>query len=348
MSDLDKILDAFHGSDLYMASGSIPLLRRNGKIHPIENHPPLTNDQCLEIKQTLLSYLTDQQKEAFFEEKNILFIYQRQDRYRVFLHEEENNKLKIHFHYIPLLLPSIEELGLPQNTIEIAKYTDGLILISGPMNSGRSTTANAFIKYWNQNKSLYILTLERLLEHPMASKKSLIHQKQISSAQQFNVYNIFQQNMDVCFLSDMYHSCDRKKVLDVCVGGCLVMTTTFATSAVNTIEQFLEGESALMARRLSTHLKAIIYQRLLPGKSGEPVLGTEILLSTQEIRKYIQNQDLAPIEDLIKKDQHTTGMISFNQSLMNLLIKRKIELRTAFSMSPNPQELDHLLKKVGI
>ena len=99
---------------------------------------------------------------------------------------------------------------------------------------------------------------------------------------------------------------------------------------------------------MSTHLKAIIHQRLIPGKLGQPVLIAEVLLPTAQIRKLIQNQDLDSIYDLMRKDQNKTGMVTLNQSLMNALIKRKIELRTAFSISPDPNELDHLLKKVGI
>ena len=114
------------------------------------------------------------------------------------------------------------------------------------------------------------------------------------------------------------------------------------------IEQLIDGVDDMMIKYFAHYLKAIIYQRLLPGKSGEPVLVSEVLLPTVEIRKLIRNQDLDPIYDLMRKDQHRTGTTVFNQSLMNALIKRKIELRTAFSSSPDPTELDQMLKKVGI
>ena len=351
MSKLKELLDTSEGSDIYIASGAIPMIRQNGQMRPLNKKNHLNSEMCFEIKQDILSHLSKKQKDEFAKRNQVFFAYQKcnHDRYRGYLHEEDN-RIEIHLHHIPSFIPAIEDLGLPKNINEIATYTEGLILISGPAGSGRSTTAASLIQHWNQTRAVYIVTLEKVLEHQITSQKSLIHQMEFHEDWSFVTEGLLKQNIDACFLSDIYDSKGYLSALDICTGGCLVIATTFATSAIDCINQFLghTNASSWVAKQLSTHLKAVIHQRLVPGKLGQPVLISEILLPTLEIRKLIQNQDLYPLYDLMRKDQHKTGMVTLNQSLMNALIKRKIELRNAFSISPDPNELDYLLKKVGI
>ena len=351
MSKLEEILNGSDGSDIYIVSGSVPMIRQNGQMKPIDGQPVLESQICLEIKQDILSCISQKQNDEFDEKKQVFFAYQKcnHDRYRGYLHEEDD-RIEMHLHHIPSFIPAIEDLGLPKNINEIAAYTEGLILVSGLAGSGRSTTAASLIQHWNQTRTAYVVTLEKVLEHCIASEKSLIHQRELHKDWSLVKEGLLKQNVDICFLSDIYNSEGYLSALDICSSGCLVMATTFATSAIDCIDQFLgyTDNSTWTAKRLSAHLKAVIYQCLVPGKLGQPVLVSEILLPTVQIRKLIQNQDLYPIYDLMRQDQHRTGMVTLNQSLVNALIKRKIELRTAFSISPDPTELDHLLKKVGI
>ncbi len=351
MGKLKELLDIAQGSDIYIVSESIPMVRQNRQIKPVEGQSALSHQVCLEMKQDILSHISQRQNNEFIKKKQGFFAYQKcnHDRYRGYLREEDNH-IEIHLHHIPSFIPTIDDLGLPKNIAEIATYTEGLILISGPTGSGRSTTAASLIQHWNQTRNVYIVTLERILEHQITSQKSLIHQREFHKDWEFVTEGLLKQNIDICFLSDVYNNSGYLSTLDMCTGGCLVVATTFATSAVDCIDQFLgnTGSSSWVAKRLSTHLKAVIHQRLIPGKLGQPILIAEVLLPTMQIRKLIQDQDLHPIYDLMRKDQNRTGMVTLNQSLMNALIKRKTELRTAFSISPDPNELDHLLKKVGI
>ena len=348
MSQLSELLKNLQGSDLHIAPDSHPMVRQNRQIHAFSDRP-LTQQACLEMGQELLSGLSKKQQKELSESNELLFIYQGQqkDRYRVYLYWKDDH-IKIHFRFLPDLIPNIEDLGLPQNITEIAKYTDGLILIAGHTSSGRSTTAYSLIRHWNNTRSIHLITLERVLEHLISSHKSLIYQRQIHDHWQFYTEGLLKQDIDACFVADVCEPHGYDNLIDLCKGGGLVLSTLFASSTVNAIEQFLSDSDKTIANHLSHYLRAIIYQRLLPSKSGQPVLIAEILLPTPEIRQLIQKQDLNPIYHLIKKDQHRTGMTSFNQSLMNALIKRKIELRTAFANSHDPNELDQLLKKVGI
>ena len=351
MSKLEEILNSSEGSDIYIVSGSIPMIRQNEQIKPIDGQSVLDSQMCLEIKQDILSHFSQKQNDEFAKKKQVFFAYQKcnHDRYRGYLHEE-NNHIEVHLHHIPSLIPAIEDLGLPKNINEIATYTEGLILVSGSAGSGRSTTVASLIQHWNQTRAAYVVTLEKILEHQIVSQKSLIHQREFHKDWSLVAERLLKQNIDVCFLSDIYNSKGYLSALDICSSGCLVIATTFAASAIDCIDQFLghTDNSTWTAKRLSAYLKAVIHQRLVPGKLGQPILISEILLPTSQIRKLIQNQDLYPIYDLMRQDQHRTGMVTLNQSLVNALIKRKIELRTAFSISPDPTELDHLLKKVGI
>lgn len=351
MSQLKKLLKKLEGSDLHLISGLPPLVRQNGQIRHIEDDRPLAQSLCEEIGRELLENLSKEEKAYFLDCREVLFAYQgeNKDRYRVHLHWRDHH-IKMHFRLLPFLIPQIEQLGLPKNIIEVAKYTEGMILISGPMNSGRSTTAMSFMQYWNQNRSFHLVTLEKVLEYCLSSNKSLIDQRIVPKDREQMVTNLLKQDIDGCFFADVHEPQEFTNLLDICKGGGLVLSTTFATSTRDAIEQFIGygRDSHWKASCLSSYLKAIIYQRLLPGLSGQPVLIAEVFLPTLEIRQLIKKQDLDSIHQLMRKDQHRTGMTSFNQSLLDALIKRKIELRTAFLASSDPKELDQLLKKVGI
>ena len=179
MSRLKEILDISQGSDIYIAYEAVPMVRQNGQIHPIEGQTALTAQMCLEIKQDILLNLSQKQKDEFLKRKQVFFAYQKDehDRYRCYLHQEGDH-IEVHFHHIPSLIPTIKELGLPKNISEIAEYTEGLILISGPTGSGRSTTAASLIQHWNQTRSIYLVTLEKVLEYQIKSQKSLIYQRE--------------------------------------------------------------------------------------------------------------------------------------------------------------------------
>jgi twitching motility protein PilT len=134
--------------------------------------------------------------------------------------------------------------------------------------------------------------------------------------------------------------------------GIQTYVSCYANSAVETLDNFVSvfssEEKSWITRTLSNSLKAVINQRVLPGIAGRPVVAFELLLPTPEVRKAIREENFDGIAEALKKDQAKTGMITLNQSLMNLLVKRKVELKNAFEASPDPDELDQLLKKAGL
>ena len=229
MSHIKELLKNLQGSDLHIMPDVPPMVRQNGQLCCIESTDPLTKQICKEIAQELLLSLSKEQKSVLDSKKEVLFIYQgeQKERYRVYLYWKDQ-QIKIHFRCLSVVIPDIEELGLPQNIIEIAKYTEGLIVIAGLMNSGRSTTAASLIKHWNKTRSINIMTLERILEYQIPSNKSFIHQRELHK-NWLSIDNLLKQDTDAYFLADIHSFYGYADLMDICQGGGVSFIYCFST-----------------------------------------------------------------------------------------------------------------------
>ncbi len=261
--------------------------------------------------------------------KSPVYIDEEGDKYRLSMNHT-NGSTSLHIRFLNNI-PPVEELGLPTVVSEFASYTNGIVLISGPSNSGRSSTASAILKQIKKERQANIATLQDTEYFEDGIKFS-------------NTDDILNQDIDVCFLDNL-----EEPILKLASSGKLVIATALDFSIPCVIHNIIKGnEINYRARLLSEHLRSIINQRLIPGTDGKAKLAYEILLPTPEVRACIKTMNLDPISDLIKKNEGQNKMISMNQSILSLLTRRKIGLKDAFSVTSDLEDLDKLLKKSGI
>ncbi len=340
-------------SDLHIATNSHPMVRLNGQMNPLEGSDRLSQ---ADAEKYCFDFLNEDLKRDLKElgEINVSYKIDGVAKFRANIFFEGGG-VGGHFRKIPIRIPALEELGFTKSVHDISTYNDGLVLISGPTRSGRSTTVASILNRVAENRAASILTVENPVEFEIQHKHGIVRHREIGRdvvSLETAVSNLVKQDVDVCFLGDIGTSDGYKAVTHAAAMGNLVIATCFAGSAVETLDNYFSGFSldarSWASRVLANRLRAVVNQKLIPGTQGKTVLATEVLLPTPEIRSLIREENLAKIDQLIRKDQEKTGMISMNQSLMNLLVKRKIEIRQAFEVCPDPDELDQLLKKAGL
>ena len=313
---LDEILSfgkKIDASDAHMVCGSPPKFRANKKLSTQKDGKALT----IEDLTTTVSEI-----------KSPIHVDKDGDKFRLSVNKSDGN-LSLHIRFLKNTL-KLSELGLPRVVSEFS-YKDGIIIVSGPSNSGRSTTASSIIKKICEDRQINLATLKQ----PEYLEEGIKFE---------NPDDIASQDIDVCFLEDL-----TGPIFKLASSGKLVVATVLNDFTLGVILNLVKGHNeSYKSYSLSQNLRAIINQRLLPGIDGKMKLAYEILLPTPEIRKSIRHMDLDVIPDLIKKSRTKDGIISMNQSILNLLTKRKIELNDAFGITPDLEDLELLLKQSGI
>lgn len=339
-------------SDLHIVAGSQPALRVNGRIVRVKTDP-LTKEQT---RKLCYSVLSDLQKSRFEEAKELDFSFDVKNlaRFRANYFFQKGAVSGV-FRRVPTLIPKFQDLGLPPAIGEVTNLSHGLVLVTGPTGSGKSTTIATLIDKINTERFGHIVTLEDPIEFVHQHKNCIVNQREIgtdSMAFRSATKYLLRQDPDYCLLGELRDLESIEMGLITAETGHLVFATLHTNSAVQTINRIVSvfpGEQQERIRvLLSFTLQAVISQRLLPSLQGGRVVAVEFLLMTPSIRNLVRENKLHQIASMMQVGQENTGMVTMNQSLVNLLVKRKIDLKTAFAASPEPEQLDMLLKKAGI
>ncbi|RME14723.1 MAG: type IV pilus twitching motility protein PilT [Bdellovibrio sp.] len=356
MISLQQLLKATvnqNATDLHLVVGSPPAMRINGRIVRIKGEPL----QPLEVRDLCYSVLTDDQRSLFEQNKEMDFSFSLKGiaRFRVNLFFQRGAISGV-FRRIPLEIPSLSSLGLPTSVGEISHFPHGLVLVTGPTGSGKTTTIASIINEINKSRKAHIITLEDPIEYLFAHEKSIVNQREVG--RDTNSYKnalkyVLRQDPDVCFLGELRDVETIETALILAETGHLVFATLHTNSAIQTISRIVsvfpgDGQDRIRAQ-LSFVLNAVLSQRLLRRRDGQGmVAAVEVLLLSPAIRNLIRENKLHQIQGMMQMGQAKSGMITMNQALLNLILKRRIDLKEAFSESPDPEELDALLKKAGI
>ena len=339
-------------SDLHITAGSPPALRVNGRIVRIKGEV-LTKEAT---RKLCYSVLSDGQKALFEETKELDFSFDVKNmaRFRAnyFLQKGAVGGV---YRRVPIAIPKFSDLGLPQAISDLTYLNNGLILVTGPTGSGKSTTIAAMIDKINEEQFGHILTLEDPIEFVHSHKSCIVNQREIGS--DTNEYRealkyVLRQDPDYCLLGEMRDLDSVESALLIAETGHLVFATLHTNSAIQTINRIVNVFPSEQQDRvrvlLSFVLQGVICQTLLPSKQGGRVAAIEFMLLTPSIRNLIRENKLHQIHGMMQMGQDKTGMVTMNQSLFNLLSRGKIDLKTAFAASPEPEQLDVMLKKAGI
>ena len=339
-------------SDLHLVAGSQPALRVNGRIVRVKTEP-LTKEQ---IRKLCYSVLSDMQKSRFEEGRELDFSFDVKNlaRFRANYFFQKGAVSGV-FRRVPVLIPRFQDLGLPPAVGELTNLTHGLVLVTGPTGSGKSTTIATMIDKINTERFGHIVTLEDPIEFVHAHKNCIVNQREIgadSAAYRTAMKYLLRQDPDYCLLGELRDLETIESGLITAETGHLVFATLHTNSAIQTINRIVSvfpGEQQERIRvLLSFVLQGVISQRLLPSLQGGRVPAIEFLFMTPSIRNLVRENKLHQISSMMQIGQEATGMVTMNQSLVNLIVRRKIDLRTAFSASPEPEQLDLLLKKAGV
>jgi len=348
---LKAMLDQ-NASDLHITSSSPPALRIQGKIVRVKSQP-LTN---AETKAICYSVLTDIQKSKFEEERELDFSFGVKNlaRFRANLFYQRGAITGV-FRRIPFQIPSLAELGLPPVVGDLTNKVNGLVLVTGPTGSGKSTTIAALIDKINTEDYGHIMTIEDPIEYIHAHKNCIVNQREIGPdtwSFKNGLKYILRQDPDIILVGEMRDQETMEAVLTICETGHLVFATLHTNNAIQSINRIVSVFDADQQDRvrvqLSFVLQGIISQELLPGVSNNRVLGYEILIPNPAIRNLIRENKLHQVYGQMQVGQTQSGMVTMNQTLMSLLVRRRISMKVAFESSTDPEELDKLLKKSGL
>jgi twitching motility protein PilT len=339
-------------TDLHIVAGSPPALRIDGQIVRVKAEELSGED----TKKLCYSVITDEQRAEFEASKELDFSFgiKGTARFRANLLYQRGAVSGV-FRRIPLEIPPVETLGVPQSIQDIVNFPNGLVLVTGPTGSGKTTTIAALIDKINRERRAHIITLEDPIEYIYQHKLSIVNQREVkvdTDSYKQGLKHLLRQDPDVCLIGEMRDIETIDTAMNVAETGHLVFGTLHTQSALQTVMRIVtsyQGQDQDRVRsQLALTLQAVVSQRLLPRIGGGIIAAYEILLMNSSVRNLVRENKLHQIYGMMQVGQEKSGMITLNQSLFNLVVKRKIEVKTAFDTSPDVEELDKMLKKVGI
>jgi twitching motility protein PilT len=346
--DLLKAMVDMGASDLHITSGAPPQVRIDGHIRALQ-HPPL---QPAETKQLCYSILTDAQKRKFEEENelDLSFGVKGLARFRgnIFL---QRGALAGAFRMIPYKFLSFEELGLPPVVRDLSRKPRGLILVTGPTGSGKSTTLASIIDAINTERSDHIITIEDPIEYIHPHKKCLVNQREVGAdTHSFKkaLKYILRQDPDVVLLGELRDLETIEAALTIAETGHLCFATLHTNSCVQTINRIVDvfptNQQTQVRTQLSFVLEGVLSQNLLPRASGRGrVLALEVMVPNMAIRALIRDDKVHQIYSQMQMGQEKFGMQTMNQSLFMLHHKKLISLELALARSSEPEELKQMI-----
>ncbi len=339
-------------SDLHLKSGLPPHMRIHTKIRSL-SAPALSNGQITAMVEELM---TEQERAFFSEHGNVDLAYELpdSDRFRVNLYLQRG-KAAVAVRRVTRDIPDFESLHLPPIIEKIANLRQGLILVSGPTGSGKSTTIASMIEYINQRRRCHILTLEDPIEYLYESKKALINQREIGLDVpdfQSALKYLVREDPDVVQVGDLRDHDTFHATMQVAETGHMVFATVHASGAAQTIGRMLdlfEVESRHRIRQLLCfNLAAIISQRLLlsVAKGVSRVPATEVLVMSPDVRKFISEDRDTELVDAMRSHE-LEGMHTFATNLCELIETGMVHPEAAYAVAPNPDELRMLVKGIS-
>ena len=355
MANLHQLLKAMiekGASDLHVTTGAPPQLRIDGRLVPLKT-PPLTP---VETKQLCYSILTDAQKHAFEEERelDLSFGVKNLSRFRANIYLQRG-AVSGAFRTIPFKIMSFAELGLPPAVGELASKPRGLVLVTGPTGSGKSTTLASMIDKINTERHEHILTIEDPIEYLHPHKNCIVNQREIGAdTETFRqaLKYVLRQDPDVILIGEMRDLETMEAALTIAETGHLVLATLHTNSCVQTINRILDvfppNQQAQVRAQLSLVLEGVLSQALVPRASGSGrVLASEIMIPNAAIRNLIREDKVHQIYSSMQTGQQKTGMQTMNQSLVQLLARRYISIEEALKRTNDEDEMRALINKIG-
>jgi twitching motility protein PilT len=353
IDDLLETMVALGASDLHLAVGSHPVIRLNGSLERLEQFPRLSADDTQRLLYRILS--TEQQKHLEINRQiDVSYSIPGLARFRVNVYFQRES-LGGAFRMIPAELKTLEDLGLPTQLHELSKKPRGLVLVTGPTGSGKSTTLAAVVDEINRTRDDHIMTIEDPIEFLHRHKRCIVNQREIGpDAVSFAdaLRGALRQDPDVILLGEMRDLETISTAITAAETGHLVFATLHTQDAPSTIDRLIDVFPAAQQEQIRVQLAAtiqgIVTQTLLPTVDGKGrVAALEILLPDDAVRNLIRQ---AKVEQIYSVMQTNTGrgMQTLEQALVDLITRGIITQEVAMSRSSRPDQLLGLLQRNGL
>lgn len=335
-------------SDLHLSVGYPPLLRINGDLVPVPV-PVLTDQQILKLFSEVLQ---DRQKQQLQNYLDIDFSYTHQsgNRFRINIFYKQG-QLAGAFRLIPSQIRTIADLGMPSVLQDFTNVANGLILITGPTGSGKSTTIASVIQEINLNQPRHVITIEDPIEYVFPRAKALVNQREVGRDVRSwtrGLREILREDPDVVLVGEMRDYETIAMTITAAETGHLVLSTLHTNSASQTIDRiidvFPDVQQAQIRAQLANVIHAVVSQRLIPVKSGGRRAVSEIMIATPAIRNAIREKKTYQIDNMIQTG-YELGMVSLEKSLVNLIRSGEITLDEAQAYTVKHNDLISLLKQ---
>lgn len=351
MASLQELLRAMvdrKASDLHITVGSAPRFRVDGKLRRVGQENLAPDD----TRRLAYSIMNDKQKLLFERnsELDLSFGIEKLSRFRANIFVQRGN-VAMAIRQIPFGIMSFEELGLPREVSELADLPRGLVLVTGPTGSGKSTTLAAIIDKINKERHEHILTVEDPIEFLYTHNSCLVNQREVyADTQSFAdaLKYAMRQDPDVVLIGELRDLETMQSALTISETGHLAFSTLHTNSCAESINRIIDvfptNQQEQVRVQLSFTLQAVLAQQLIPRIGGGRALAIEILICTPAIRAVIRDDKVHQVYSLMQAG-HKFGMKTMNQSLFELSSQKKITLTDALLRSSNPQELSEMVAR---
>ena len=352
IDDLLERMVARKASDLHVTAGTAPAIRLNGALERLEDIDPLTPEDTQRLLYRIMS--TEQQKHFEIKRQlDLAYSLPGVARFRVNVYFQRES-LGAAFRLIPSGLKSLEELGMPQALVDLAEKPRGLVLVTGPTGSGKSTTLAAIIDRINQTRADHIMTIEDPIEFLHWHKRCIVNQREIGpDAISFGeaLRAALRQDPDVILVGEMRDLETIATALTAAETGHLVFGTLHTQSAPSTIDRIIDvfpAEQQEQVRiQIASSLQGVVTQALLPTADGVGrVPALEVLLPDDAVRNLIRQGKVEQIYSVMQTNTGR-GMQTMEQSLADLVQRRVVEFEVALTRSSRPAQLVGLLERAG-
>jgi twitching motility protein PilT len=351
LSDLLRRMVDSGGSDLHITTNSPPRIRVHGELKPCEDLPLLGPGDS---KQLCYSILTDAQKHRFEENLELDFSFgiKNMARFRGNLFHQRGAVAGV-FRVVPFEIKTFEQLGLPNILRKLCEKPRGLVLVTGPTGSGKSTTLATMLDLINSTRHEHMITIEDPIEFVHPHKKCLVNQREVNSdTHSFanSLRSALREDPDVVLIGEMRDLETIEAALRIAETGHLTFGTLHTNSAASTINRIIDvfpaHQQSQIRAQLSMVIEGILCQSLLVRKDGKGrVMAMEILIPNSAIRNLIREDKVHQIYSAMQTGQERYGMQTFNQSLYALYQQKLIDVETALNRSSNKDELQDMMNR---
>jgi twitching motility protein PilT len=354
LPELLKTMVEYQGSDLHIATNTPPQIRVHGHLQRLS----LPDLQPADTKQLVYSVLTDAQKKRFEEtlELDFSFGIRGLARFRCNVFNQRGAVGAV-YRLIPEKIRSFQDLGLPAVLGTLSERPRGLVLVTGPTGSGKSTTLAAMLDKINTERHDHILTIEDPIEYIHPHKNCLVNQREVhSDTSSFSnaLRAALREDPDIVLIGEMRDLETVEAALKIAETGHLTFGTLHTNSAAQTINRIIDifpaNQQSQIRTQLSLVLEGIVCQALLPKADGKGrVVSLEIMVPTAAIRNLIRDDKIHQIYGAMQTGQEKLGMQTANQSLASLYMRKQITMETAMGASSNRDELQDMINRgVGV